>query len=251
MGDAHGRVSCVHTLPAGAGGAININAQIFVFDLDIHFLSFRQNRNSCRRSVDAPLGFSGGHTLHAVNATFKFQMSKGALAEDIGDDFLIAAMLAIGCGNNFHLPSLGGGITLIHAEQIARKNGGFIAAGSGAHFKDHIAFIGCVFGQKQNAHFLFKLFNASIKLWLFNFSHLGKLSAARQHFAQAFLLKISLFQGLRTFGHGRKLGIILGVFDEGFARHARRQGMFHACKAFNDTVKFLEVDGCHDLWGQP
>ena len=162
MGDTHRRVSCVHTLPAGAGGTIHINAQIFFFNLDIHFLGFRQNCNSCRRSVDAPLRFRGGHALHAVNATFKFQMGKSTLAKDIGDDFLIAAMLSIRCGNNFHFPSLRGGIALIHAEQIAGKDRGFIATSSGAHFKDYVALIGCVFGQQENAHFLFKFFDAII-----------------------------------------------------------------------------------------
>ena len=65
-------------------------------DLDIDLLGLGQHRNGRGGGVDTPAAFGRGHALDAVNAAFELQPTKHAVAGDRGDDFLVAADLALG-----------------------------------------------------------------------------------------------------------------------------------------------------------
>ena len=68
MGDAHGGVSGVDGLAAGAGGAEGVDANVFGFDLDVDLFGLRQNRDGDGRGVNAALSLGLRHALHAVDA---------------------------------------------------------------------------------------------------------------------------------------------------------------------------------------
>ena len=89
--DAHGGVGGVDGLAAGAGRAEGVDAQILGFDLDVDFVGFGKNGDGGGGSVNAALGFRGGHALHAMHAAFVFQLGIDFVALDGGDDFLHAA----------------------------------------------------------------------------------------------------------------------------------------------------------------
>ena len=55
MGDAHGRVGGVHTLPAGTGRAEHVDTQVVGVDLDVDLLGLGQHEDPGRGGVDAAL----------------------------------------------------------------------------------------------------------------------------------------------------------------------------------------------------
>ena len=91
MGDAHGGISGVDRLAAGAGGAERVDANVLGLDLDVDFLGLRENGDGDRRGVNAALGLRGGNALHAMHAALPLELGVDALAFDDGDHFLVTA----------------------------------------------------------------------------------------------------------------------------------------------------------------
>src|SRR3546814_14473589 len=73
--------------------------------MDIDILGLRQHRDRRRRSMDAPAAFGRGHALHPMNPAFKLQPGEHALPGDAGDDFLIAADVGRGGGDQLDPPA--------------------------------------------------------------------------------------------------------------------------------------------------
>ena len=136
-------------LAAGAGGAHRVDADVLGPDVDVDLLGLRQHRDGRRRRVDAAAGLGRRHALHAVHAGFEFQMREDALARDGGDDFLVAADLALAGREHLDLPAVRGGIALVHAEQVAGEQRRLVAAGAGADFEDGVLLVGGILRQQQ------------------------------------------------------------------------------------------------------
>ena len=109
--------------------------------------------------MNASLGFGSGHTLNAVHAGFIFQFRIRTFAFDFKDDFLVTADADGTLRHDLALPAFALCVTRIHAEQICRKQRGFIAACSGADFDDHVLFIARIFGNEQPFNFFFECFD--------------------------------------------------------------------------------------------
>ena len=99
--------------------------------------------------MNASLRFGLGHALHAMAAGFEFQSRIDTIADDAGDDFLVAADLAGRLGNDFDLPAVALGKARVHAKQIAGEEGRFVAAGAAANFEEGVFFVVRVFRQQQ------------------------------------------------------------------------------------------------------
>ena len=95
--------------------------------------------------MDATLRFGGRHTLHAMCTGFELQHRISALADDARDDFLVAAHLAQTFGDDLDLPAATLGEAQVHAEDVAREDGSFVAARAGAHFEEYVALVVGVF----------------------------------------------------------------------------------------------------------
>ena len=135
--------------PPAPRGAEGVDAQVGGVELDFaHFVRFGQDGDGAGRGVHASLRFGGGHALHAMRAGFEFQHGIRALADDSGDDFLVAAHFAGAFRYHLDLPALALGEARVHAEQVARKQGCLVAAGAGAHFEEHVALVVGIFGQQ-------------------------------------------------------------------------------------------------------
>ena len=105
-------------LPAGAGRAERIDADILGLDLDFHFVGFRQHRDRDRGGVHAALLLGHRHALHAVHAALVLQLAVDLVAADQRDDFLEAADARLAAGRDFHLPALRLGVARVHAEDL-------------------------------------------------------------------------------------------------------------------------------------
>src|SRR3989338_3001921 len=72
----------VYVLPAGSGGAENIDFQILGIDFDLGFINFRQYGNRDCRCVNASARLGLGHALYAVNPAFIFEQGITTLSGD-------------------------------------------------------------------------------------------------------------------------------------------------------------------------
>jgi hypothetical protein len=94
VGDADRRIGGVDVLAAGAGRAHRVDANI-LGGLRYRCPRPRQHGDGRGGGVDAPAGLGLGHPLNPVDAGFELQPRKHALAGNGGDDFLVAAGLAL------------------------------------------------------------------------------------------------------------------------------------------------------------
>ena len=100
VGDAHGRVGFVDVLATCTAGAVGVDAQIRRIDFDgLSFIWLGQHRHRARAGVDAALGFSSRHALHAVAARLELEPAIHAVATGASvhadHHFFVAAQLAL------------------------------------------------------------------------------------------------------------------------------------------------------------
>ena len=150
MGDADSGIGLVDVLATRAGGAEGVDADVLVVDLDLDILDLGQDRDGGGRGVDPAAGLGGRNALDAVDAAFELQPAEDALAGDGGDDLLVAAGIALGGRVQFDLPAAGGGVTGVHAEQVAGEQGRLVATGACADFQHgRGVLVGVTRGQQQ------------------------------------------------------------------------------------------------------
>jgi len=140
MDKADSGFNLIDVLSALAARPENIDTQVGIVDLDINILGFGQYGYGSRRRVDATTGLGLGHALHTVHTTFVLQHAVGLVAFDAEGDLLVPAALALGEIDHIDAPALGFAEPLIHTEQIACEQSGFVAAGA-CTYLDDAAFI--------------------------------------------------------------------------------------------------------------
>ncbi|MGF6370211.1 hypothetical protein OKW40_002961 [Paraburkholderia sp. RAU6.4a] len=138
--------------PPAARRAERVDTQIGRIDLDFaDLVRFRHHRDRARRGMDAALRFGGRHALHAMPARLELQLRIRGIAGNSHDHFAIAPEVRFARRHHLDLPAVALGIAQIHAQQIAREQRGFVAAGARADFEENVALVVRVFRQQ---HFL-------------------------------------------------------------------------------------------------
>ena len=175
MRDADGRFGLVDFLAAGSGRAEQVDAQFF--RLDFHFADFLdlgQHGHGRGGSMDAALGFGFRHALHAVPAAFVAQDLVDVRAFHGKDDFLEPAQIGRRRVDHARLPALGIRETRIHPEQVAREQGGFLAAGARADFQDRVAAVVGIRRQHQRHERAFGARNRGFQFLFFRARDFGQ-----------------------------------------------------------------------------
>ena len=154
--------------------------------------------------MDAALGLGGGDALDAVDAALVFEHAVDFLASNIKGDVLVAACGAFVEADHFDVPVFFLAVAGVHAEEVAGKDAGLVAAGAATDFDDGVFAVGGVFGNEEDADFVLHLLAA--------FGAFGEFGLG--HFAQ-FLV---FFGGeeFAAFGDGveERLIVVVG-FDYG------------------------------------
>src|SRR5690606_9527649 len=105
--DAYRRIGLVDVLAASARGAEGVDAQVGRVDVHIlHLVGFRHHGHGAGRSVDATLGFGGGHALHAMAARLELEPRISTMPDDARDHLAIAAKLRFGGRDDLDLPAV-------------------------------------------------------------------------------------------------------------------------------------------------
>ena len=139
--DAHGGVRRVDALAAGAGGAVRVDAQVLLVDLDIDLIGLGQHGDGSRGGLDAALALRLGDALDTVDAALVLHDGVDAVARDLELDGLEAAGVGRAAREDLGLPALRGNEALVHLEQIARKDAGLVAAHAGANLDDGVLLV--------------------------------------------------------------------------------------------------------------
>lgn len=150
VGDADGGVGFVDVLAACAARAVGVDAQVCgvdVYCFDV--FAFGEDGDGGGGGVDAAAAFGFGDALYAVRAGFEFEGGIDVLPGDAADDFFVAAVFAGVFGEYFELPAFAFRVFVVHAKEVAREDGGFVAAGAGADFEVDVGFVERIFGDHQ------------------------------------------------------------------------------------------------------
>ena len=131
VGDADRGVGGVDALAAGAGGAVDVDAQVVGVDLDLDLLGLGVDEHAGGAGVDAALRLGDGHPLHAVHAALVLQPGPHALVALglHGDrDVLVAAEVGVLGVDDLGLPADALGVAQVHPQQVAGEQRGLLAA---------------------------------------------------------------------------------------------------------------------------
>ena len=151
VGDAHGGVGSVNALTTRARGAVGVDAQVGLVDLDVNLLGLGKHGDGCRGGLDAALGLGLGNALDAVHAGLELHDGVDAVALDLELDGLKAAGLAGAGVEHGGLPAARLAETLVHLVQVAGEDGRLVATGGGADLDDGVL---VVVGVTRDEHVL-------------------------------------------------------------------------------------------------
>ena len=149
VGDAHRAVGGVHRLAARPAGAVDVDAQILLGDIDIHLLDLGKDRHRGRRGVDATARFGFGHALDPVDPRFELEAGEDAAPGDVDAGFLDPAQRRLRHFDHLEAPAVQFGIALVHTQQVAREESRFVAAGARAHLQNGVLFVGLHAGGQR------------------------------------------------------------------------------------------------------
>ena len=154
MGDANGGLCFVHMLSPCAGRSERIDLQIVRIDAHLHFFGFGQHRYSDCAGLNTALGLCFRHSLHPVNAAFKFQAGVCSLSfhEELG--LFHAAQLRFAAVHHLHPKAFCFSIHGVHPQQRMRKQCCLLTSGTGPDLHNHITHIVGILGQQQKFYLL-------------------------------------------------------------------------------------------------
>ncbi len=220
-------------LAARAAGAEGVDAQVRRVQRDgLVLVGLGHHRHGAGAGVDAALRLGGGHALHAVASGFELERAvhtatggaRPGLALDAQHHFLVAADFALVGTHDLNLPAHGGGVARVHARQVAREQGGFVAARAGADFDEGVALVVGVFGQQQALQLVLQLHQFGLCGVDFLLRHLGHVGVF-QHLPRAGQVGLTLLVAgvaARDLGDlgmlARNAAVLLHVRHDVFAR---------------------------------
>src|SRR5690242_4101538 len=104
------------------GGAVDIDANIGILDLDVDVVvGLRQDDDLRSRGVDASVGLGNGNALHAVCTALVLHTAVRAAPLHNEGDVLDTALSRFVAIQDFDFPAFAISVAAVHAEQFARE----------------------------------------------------------------------------------------------------------------------------------
>ena len=176
--DPHGGVGRVDRLAARPRGAVDVDLEVVLVDLDVDLLGLGQHRDGRRRRVDPALRLGLGHALHAVRPALELEDGVGAVAADL------EGVGAVGRGQRLGLEPAPLGVAGEHAVEVAGPQARLLAARAAADLDDHVLVVGRVALDHREPDLLLQLGDAGTGR-LEQLAQLGIVAALGQQLLRA------------------------------------------------------------------
>ena len=131
-----------------------------------------------------------------------------------------------------------GGVTLVHAEQVAGKDRCFVAAGAGTDFQDCAALVHRILRQQRDTDAFFERLELLVKRGNFGLRHIAHFRII-QHGLEIADLGLNAAPGLDFLDHRREFRKFAGQFHELIARKLLRQFRFDGSMARHKRFDFM------------
>ena len=118
-----------------------VEADVGFVQIDVDLFRFGHDGDGRGGGVDTSLRFGLGDALDAVDAGLVLEPREGTVAFDLADDFLEAAHGVLGGAEHVGAPAPSLGVADVGSEKIGGPESGFVAAGAGPDFNDHVAVV--------------------------------------------------------------------------------------------------------------
>ncbi len=136
--NAYGGLYFVHVLSAGAARTRKCHLKIIRDDVYGLGLDDRQYGNGGRRSMHTSRPFGCRNALDSMDAGFIFECFINAFAFYFRNERFVALKRRFIFVENREIPAALRSVALVHAREVARKDGGFIAARPAADFQNNL-----------------------------------------------------------------------------------------------------------------
>ena len=234
------RVGFVDVLTTGPAGAKGVNAHIGRVDRDrLRFVRLWHHRHGAGTGVYATLRLGGWHPLHPVPTRFKLQAAIDPLARDPNHHLFVPPQLTGGLTQQLGAPTLAVGVAQIHAQQVAGKQGRFIATRPGPDFHKRRSFIVRVARQQHALQLTAQALATQLGRCLLVLRHLAHVlfqSRVFQHLATVLQVGLGLLIRLPTLDHGGDLGVFARQLHEAL-------DVAHDVRAGQQKIKFCQSLG--------
>ena len=173
MSQTHRGVGGIDTLSTVTGRTHDIDTDILLVDLYVHFLCLRHDCYGNGGSVNSSAGLGLGHTLYTMYAGLVFHHGVRALAVDHKGHALHTADADLVGLHQLHLPAAALRVMHIHPVDLSREQGSLVSACARADLYDNVLVIVGVLGQKQNLQCVLQLLDAGLCVVQLFFEHLA------------------------------------------------------------------------------
>ena len=140
--------------PPGPDDAVDVDLEVVGIDVDLHLRRLGQHEHGGRRGVDATRALRDRHPLDAMGAALELEMAPGAASLDHERDLVEPAQVGQVGGEHLDRPAHAGGEGLVHLEEVAGEQVGFLAAFRAAYLDDDVLAVVGVGGDEEHLQLL-------------------------------------------------------------------------------------------------
>src|SRR5215468_10831716 len=176
VGDAHRGVGGVDSLPARARGAIDVDADVPLLDLDVHVLRLGEHGHRDGGSVDPAARLRGWHALHAMHPALELEPAPSAAALYEENDLLEAAHTGRMAVHDLHPPLLRLSVLRVHARKVGGEEARLVAPRPRPNLDEDVLVVVGIPGNEEGTQLLLELGLAGGELGYFRLRQLAHLA---------------------------------------------------------------------------
>ena len=150
--------------PPGPGGAVDVDLEVVLVDLDVDLLDLGHHRDGRGRGVDPTLRFGLRHALDAVRTTLVLEDREGAVPLDREDDLLESARLALVRREQLGLEAAALRVAGQHPVHVAGPDRRLVAADALTDLDDHVLLVGRIVLDERELELLLDLGEPRLRL---------------------------------------------------------------------------------------
>ena len=146
--DTNGCCDLVDVLSTRTRCVVDINPKVFWINVVLDFFDFWHDQNCSSRSMDTTLAFCHWNPLHPVGSRFILEFRINRLTRDHGYDFFDPTNAIVRSFHDFKAPALDFRVFLVHLQEVASKQLGFVSSSCSTDFQDNVLVIVWIFWKK-------------------------------------------------------------------------------------------------------